>query len=326
MPDLQPVVVTVEDTKNPILLVRVLRVIADNISSVNTRLSKAVDQIKQLASNFNLSIIRDSLQATGSKPLNVTALRGVLGDPQLAGLVRFPTTPTGLLLQSIRDTQAILVQNGSAYDLYTVVGGNPNTLIKLVSGLGSGGSFSNMMTTDTAQNVTGTKTFTVVQILNNAIALQAKDAGGTTRNILQLDGSNVTNLNSDGTGATITLSIAATPYLRIENSGQTDILSKLSVTNALRLSAEVASTATYTITGTGFFVGVTHVGATTVKLPASPALFDSYVVLDVLGQGAANNITVNGNGNNIDGAATLVINTNYGVSRVTWTGSIWKTW
>lgn len=156
MAEIQPTVITVDDAKNPILLVRVLRIISDNISSLNNRISAVVDQIKQVTSKLNLRVIQQALQANGTNSLNVTALRGVLADPQPAGLTRYPTIPTGLLLQSIRDSQAILVKNGSSYDFYTVLGGSPNTLIKLLGGLASGGS---VMTTDTNQTVTGQKTF-----------------------------------------------------------------------------------------------------------------------------------------------------------------------
>lgn len=174
MPDLQPVVVTVEDAKNPTLLVRVLRIISDNISAVNTRLSAAIDQIKQITSKVSISAIQTALQSSGSNPINVTSLRGVLADPQPAGIIRYPAIPTGLLLQSIRDTQTILVQNGSTYDLYTVVGGSPNTLIKLIAGTAGGTTpdLSQMVTINTVQTITANKTFSgALYTYNNAVGV-----------------------------------------------------------------------------------------------------------------------------------------------------------
>jgi hypothetical protein len=56
-------------------------------------------------------------------------------------------------------------------------------------------------------------------------------------------------------------------------------------------------------------------GAFTVTLPAAPSTGKTYVIFDAFGHAAANNITINGNGNNITSggasAATAVLNTNY---------------
>lgn len=65
-------------------------------------------------------------------------------------------------------------------------------------------------------------------------------------------------------------------------------------------------------------------GAITVRLPAAPTLERVVIVTDVTGNAAANNITVSGNGNNINGAATRVLNTNYASVTVTCTGSDWN--
>jgi len=89
---------------------------------------------------------------------------------------------------------------------------------------------------------------------------------------------------------------------------------------------EAAGSSPFTITGTAVFVGVTNAAATTVKMPAASAVGDWYVVTDPLGQAGSNNITVDGNGKNINGASTYVISTNYDSVRVLYTGSEWITW
>lgn len=61
--------------------------------------------------------------------------------------------------------------------------------------------------------------------------------------------------------------------------------------------------------------------ATQVNLPASPATGRLLIVKDGKGDANSNNITVSGNGKNIDGAASVTINTNYGVSRVVYNGT-----
>ncbi len=67
-----------------------------------------------------------------------------------------------------------------------------------------------------------------------------------------------------------------------------------------------------TLTTAEYVVLVQTSGATqTVTLPASPVNGQAYKLKDK-GNALTNNITVNGNGNNIDGASTATINTDYG--------------
>jgi hypothetical protein len=64
--------------------------------------------------------------------------------------------------------------------------------------------------------------------------------------------------------------------------------------------------------------------AITVNLPAGPALGKGYTIAHVAGNAAANNITVNGNGHNILGAGTFVINTNFQTLTVVFDGTNWS--
>ena len=89
---------------------------------------------------------------------------------------------------------------------------------------------------------------------------------------------------------------------------------------------ETARSNPFTITDTTVFIEITNAAATTVKMPAASAVGDWYVVTDPLGQAGSNNITVDGNGKNINGASTYVISTNYDSVRVLYTGSEWITW
>lgn len=172
MPE-QPIVVTVDDAKKPELLVRLLRTIVDKLTSLGDRLEVLARKVK-IPSMLQ---IREALQSTGESPLNVTGLRGVLIDPQPASALRYDAAPTGLVLQSLKDTQLVLVQNGSAYDLYHVLGGNPNTLSKLIGGAGGG----NMMTTDTDQTMVSTvnKTWEGTQYFQAAVALSVGEGSST---------------------------------------------------------------------------------------------------------------------------------------------------
>ncbi len=64
--------------------------------------------------------------------------------------------------------------------------------------------------------------------------------------------------------------------------------------------------------------------ATTVTLPASPNTGRVIIVKDGKGDAGANNISIAGNGKNIDGATPLVISTNYGTSRIVYNGTQWN--
>jgi hypothetical protein len=69
---------------------------------------------------------------------------------------------------------------------------------------------------------------------------------------------------------------------------------------------------TYSVAVGDYFLACdSSTGAFTITLPASPVQGDTYIVKDATGFALTKNITVDGNGNNIDGSATDVLATNY---------------
>lgn len=86
----------------------------------------------------------------------------------------------------------------------------------------------------------------------------------------------------------------------------------------------------YTIDKEDYYVGVTDTSAPrTITLPPldSVPLWVEYIVKDESGGAGANNITIDGDGaETIDGAATKVINSNYGVFRLLRGATAWFTW
>lgn len=64
-------------------------------------------------------------------------------------------------------------------------------------------------------------------------------------------------------------------------------------------------------------------GARAITLPTAPLAGQTHTVKDRTGTANANNITISGNGSNINGAATNVINTSYGFRKLTYSGTIW---
>ena len=88
--------------------------------------------------------------------------------------------------------------------------------------------------------------------------------------------------------------------------------------------------ADYTPIANDYYIGVTDTAAPrTVTLPplASVPEWTQFVIKDESGGAAANNITIDGDGaETIDGAASKIINTNYGVVRLTRGATGWFTW
>ena len=75
------------------------------------------------------------------------------------------------------------------------------------------------------------------------------------------------------------------------------------------------------------FIGVRSTSAWTITLPTTTNLIvgREIIVTDETGTANVNNITISGNGNNIEGSATKVISTAYGSERLYWSGVQWIT-
>ena len=61
----------------------------------------------------------------------------------------------------------------------------------------------------------------------------------------------------------------------------------------------------------------------TINLPASPVRGRKLIIMDGTGSAATNNITISGNGKNINGSASLVISTNYQAKTLIYNGTRW---
>jgi len=121
-------------------------------------------------------------------------------------------------------------------------------------------------------------------------------------------GASGTFLKSQGAGANLTWGtplVATLGDVRVLTSGASDTL----------LSTDFM-----------LVVNKTIGGATTIYLPAVPSANFLAVVKDGKGDAASNNITIDGNGNNMDGAATVVMNLNYQALNFAWNGTQWNVW
>lgn len=174
---------------------------------------------------------------------------------------------------------------------------------------------------------------------NNAILIGGRSSG----HIITFG--HVVNYNSAGTDDLITTSGTS---LRFQNNAQNNtynliksavidgydsvVVGDSSARTTSLIGGLITSvrtvTSNYTVDGYGggdYIVAVGTIGApVTINLPPAPDQGRTVIIKDANGSSVANNITVSGNGNNIDGAASLVINQNYTSITFTYIGSQWS--
>lgn len=127
-------------------------------------------------------------------------------------------------------------------------------------------------------------------------------------------------------GATTTLSLPAT----ITAPGSLTTTTTLTATTLFKASAgqQVSLTTPgaypYTTLVTDYLVLVDSSVARTIVPMSAPATGQTYRIKDNAGTAAANNITVTPSGKNIDGAASYVLNTNYGAIDIVYNGTQWN--
>jgi len=91
------------------------------------------------------------------------------------------------------------------------------------------------------------------------------------------------------------------------------------------LYATSGTTSGITLTDTYYAVMANSTGGSfTITLPAAPAVGQAYKIKDSGLDALSNNITISGNGNNIDGVGTATINTDGGALEVVWDGTQWN--
>jgi hypothetical protein len=144
--------------------------------------------------------------------------------------------------------------------------------------------------------------------------IQAQNETGTTSN-----GGNL-NLTS-GTGTSLD------GYLNLQAGGTSVVTvhtNKVAFLKGRRRHITNVTT-TYTILVTDDYLSITTLSAPfTITLPASPVTGDEYVIKDSTGNAATNNVTVSGNGNNIDGSATFLFSQPYASATFTFAGGQWS--
>lgn len=90
------------------------------------------------------------------------------------------------------------------------------------------------------------------------------------------------------------------------------------------VNVTIVNSTPYTVQPGDYFLGVNVAAPATVNLLASPLVGQVLVIKDIDGDANTNNITVSGNGNTIDGAATYVLNVDYSSITLVFNGTEWN--
>lgn len=161
-----PTPFSLDDCKDPQRLFYILRQFASQISAPTAQQQQQQLQQQQSTgvsqADFNqiYANVQRALSVNGSNPLNVSGLPGKLAESQQAVLYVFTADPTttSTLSASQYDVGAISTYNGA---FYYVKDGAPHTWQSVTLA-----APSNMVTTNTAQPISATKTFSIYQIID----------------------------------------------------------------------------------------------------------------------------------------------------------------
>jgi len=173
-----------------------------------------------------------------------------------------------------------------------------------IGDLSSSSSFNQAGLTGPVMNfapVGGTLTTTSGQAL-----IFAQSFGPSSQGLLNLQGNIGVNLLS---GTTLVANTLASKF--ITNVGR-------------RIKVRTTTTTPDTMTGADEVLSIGAIATPfTVNLPATPTSGDTYIIKDALGNAGNFNITVSGNGSNIDGFSTILISTNYTEASFVYNGTTW---
>jgi hypothetical protein len=263
------------------------------LQSISTELQTAKQQIaalqKQLATPrltpADLAAIRTSLMAGGSNALNVANLLGILAQSQ-RGFGIVSSTLAGLPAPTLYEVGTFGIVTGPPAKIYFVTEGTPRAWTDTSI---SSAAPSNMVTTDTNQTLTAAATKTMLALLTLSAGLTVNGGVVTASGLITANGGiNTASLTDSG----------------------------------------LLNLALGTVAGGGTYGGgATYIGmiGTSMNMPTTPSIGDTYVVLDALGAASVGSpLTINGNGHNINGAGSITITVKYGGHLLVYTGSQWQ--
>lgn len=98
---------------------------------------------------------------------------------------------------------------------------------------------------------------------------------------------------------------------------------RLTTMRGRTVNVTLVTSAAYDVLKADHIVEVNYAGAVALNLPAQPTKGWVVEIVDGSGAAASNNITIAGNGNDVNGGLTVTLSTNYGRRRIHFNGTQW---
>jgi hypothetical protein len=131
------------------------------------------------------------------------------------------------------------------------------------------------------------------------------------------------NTSSNATFLCLDNTIGSQVWQQRVGNGQSASFSNLAFTQGLFTGYTVPGAYPYAVLSTDYIVLVDTGSARTINLMASPINGQQLIIKDTVGSAGSNNITISGNGKNIDGSGSKSISTNYGSTTLMYNGTQW---
>jgi hypothetical protein len=181
--------------------------------------------------------------------------------------------------------------------------------------------------TDTAVQINQTTT-AATPSANMTIQSQVTSAVSGQGGSLSVIAGNATNTTSNGGALNLASGTGTSTNgtVNLQPGGVTTasvVTNKFVLNKGWRRNVTAIST-TYQVLVTDDYIAATTNAPYTATMPTSPTTGDAYTFKDVSGGAGTNTLTISGNGNNIDGNASIVLNQAFAAVTLTFTGSQWS--
>lgn len=261
-----------------------------------------------------------------------TAVLSASNLPSLAGDVTGSITSN--TVTKIRGNAAKVETLGAANDGYVFMWNNGNSQWESTK---YAGDITGNPGASVVSAISGSSPIAItpaaLQWLNTTTTPSLKQADNTTNSAtatsMTVQAQNATGTSATGGDLVLTsgTGTSVAGNVTVQAGGTTIVQatpSKFITSKGVRKSLTTV-TGTYSVLATDEnLIVTTNAAPFTITLPGSPSAGDFYLVKDGVGNSATNNITVSGNGNNIDGSSNYSLNINYGAIGLMYNGTQWN--